>query len=194
MFCSTARMPLSVHTICPTGSLSSTQNESTHYNRGRENELHYSIGDGEVSPNIHTGLLTTGPERWSIVCQSPEPRPPGFPSSLALREPGCASSSQACLPRLLGLCRGIWDAPSMPHTDRANLDLWHLSSYSHPILLEERPWCSLRGPGSLLCPERCRPHQCSRTLAKQRPELVQGEVCVMRQMAYSWWPIQLTRL
>lgn len=72
LFCSTARMPLSVHTICPTGSLSSMQSESKHYNRGRENELHYFIGDDKVIPNIHTSILTTGPERRSVVCQSPK--------------------------------------------------------------------------------------------------------------------------
>lgn len=109
LFCSTARMPLSVHTICPTGSLSSTQNESTHYNKGRENELHYSIGDGKVIPNIHTSILTTGPERWSMV----SPRSPALQASPpALLSTWCAPSSQACLLDRQGCAEGSGVLPA----------------------------------------------------------------------------------
>lgn len=60
LFCSTARMPLSVHTICPTGSLSSMKNKSTplEYGQVTWTSLSHSGWWGNLQCSYKSSTLT----------------------------------------------------------------------------------------------------------------------------------------
>lgn len=91
LFCSTARMPLSVHTICPTGSLSSAEDKSAPVRTGTGNELRYLLEDGKgsqtscessiLAPALGPNDLRKRPWLWSLLLTCWADADPGWCSA-----------------------------------------------------------------------------------------------------------------